>query len=71
MAGTGGKGGGGLQAEATALWILILPSGEGPSSPESSAGMSGICQPPQPLPSSLRSLPRDKGEGDDSRVAAL
>lgn len=46
---------------AAAVWILILPSGEGPSSPGSSAGMGGIHQPPHPLPSSLRSLPRQGG----------
>lgn len=56
----------GLQAEAAALWILTLPFGEGPSSTGISAGMGGIHLPPWPLPSSLSSLARDKGEGEDS-----
>ena len=47
VAGTGGKGGGGVQADLDphpALW-------GGPFNPGSWAGTSGLRQPPRPLPS--------------------
>lgn len=47
VAGTGGKGGGGVQADLDphpAFW-------GGPFNPGSWAGTSGLRQPPRPLPS--------------------